>query len=535
MAAAHGHLPSLSRRPIRPRRLAAIIAGALLAAAAAPSVLAAGVARAAPEPPLLLEPLWSGLPTVTGIVHAGDERLFVVLQEGRILVYEHGVMREPAFLDLRDRVSSLGEHGLLGLAFHPRHGENGRFFVAYSDHRGRLVVARYQVSDEPDAADAASGVLLLALQGYGLGHNSGQLQFGPDGYLYVGVGSSPMLGDAHCAGQRLDNPRGKILRIDVDSGDQAAPYHAVPATNPFPAGPVPEVWAYGLRNPWRFSFDRATGDLYVGDVGEAHREEIDFQPAASPGGENYGWARMEGTYCADLVKPCFDPVPPCGDPGFAAPVLEHEHEQRDGHGFCAIIGGFVYRGSQIPQLVGRYLYGDHCSGRLFAARRQEVGWSTEELGIALPGLSAFGEDAAGEIYLGTATGVLAALATWPGRVAPAPCVPGEGRLCLAQGRFRVAARWTDALGRSDLAHGVPLTADSGYFWFFDPDNVELVVKVLDGCSTGLPGRWFFAAGLTDVEVDLRILDLVTGAERRYPHAGGTPFQPILDTGAFGCD
>jgi glucose/arabinose dehydrogenase len=477
-----------------------------------------------------IELLRSGLPPLSGLAHAGDQRLFLTALDGRILIWENGAIAEPPFLDLRPRVSTGRERGLLGLAFHPRHADNGLFFVAYTNLRSTLVIARFRVSSDRNLADAQSEVKLLEIAGYVDDHFSGQLQFGPDGYLYVSTGDGPSA-RALCSGQRLDSLRGKLLRLDVDSGATEPPYRAVPPTNPFAAGEAPEVWAYGLRNAWRFSFDRGTGDLYLGDVGENRREEIDRQPASSPGGENYGWARMEGSFCADLVKSCLDPVPPCGDPSLTPPILEHDHSG----GFCAVIGGYVYRGSEIPELEGRYLYGDHCSGRVLVAHHGLGGWVSEELGAVLPHLSSFGEDATGEIYLTTATGALARLSKWPGRAVPGMCVPGESSLCLGGGRIWVAARWQDAKGRGGLAQAVPLTGESGYFWFFGPANVELVVKLLDGCAAGLATRWFFAAGLTDVAVDLRVLDTMTGAERRYVHSGGDPFPAIQDTRAFDCE
>jgi glucose/arabinose dehydrogenase len=519
----------------RPRPLTAwpAAARALLAALVVGGWLSQAVGAAAASPDFVLETLWTGLPPVSGLAHAGDERLFVALLDGRILVYENGRMREQAFLDLRGLVNDGGERGLLGLAFHPAFAANGVFFVAYTDPRYHLIVARYRTFAGGEEVDTAAAVTLLDIEGWSAAHFAGQLQFGPDGYLYVAVGVGPWYGDGQCNGQRLDRLLGKLLRLDVDAGAAAPPYYSIPPSNPFAGGAAPEVWAYGLRNPWRFSFDRSTGDLYLGDVGENEREEIDLQPAASPGGENYGWARQEGTYCIDLVAPCLDdPVPPCGDPALTPPILEHDHD-RDG--FCAVIGGHVYRGSEIPELEGRYLYGDHCSGRLFAARREATGWSSQELAIGLPKLSSIAEDARGESYLTTTTGVLARLSAWPGRGTAEQCAIDDHRLCLGVGgRYRVAARWIDALGRTGEATAVGLTSDSGYFWFFQPDNVELVVKLLEGCGVGLTANWFFAAGLTDVEVDLRVVDSVSGVVRRYRHPPGSAFRAIQDTTAFPC-
>jgi glucose/arabinose dehydrogenase len=500
-----------------------------IVALALPTVAPAAGASYPPPLATSLDVLASGLDPLSGLTHAGDERLFVVTLDGRVLLYADGAVRAEPFLDLRSLVSTDAERGLLGLAFHPRFAENGLFFVSYTNHAFDVVIARYRAAIDGERAEPGSGVILLTIENWGFAHYSGQLQFGPDGYLYASAGTGPWGGDGLCSGQRLDSLRGKLLRLDVDAGADTPPYYSIPPSNPFAGGPAPEVWAYGLRNAWRFSFDRGSGDLYIADVGEDHREEIDRQPASSPGGENYGWARMEGTYCAELVAPCLHPVPPCGDPAFTDPILEHEHVD----GFCAVIGGFVYRGAEIAELEGRYVYGDYCSGRLYAARQGPGGWSSEALGLALPRLTSLGEDAGGELHLVTADGVLARLSAWPGAVS-ALCVPAPRTLCFGGGRFRAAARWADARGGSGIASAVTLSADSGYFWFSTPSNVELLIKLLDGCGSGLPATWVFAAGLTNLEIDLRVTDTLTGAERRYQHAGGSPLPPIQDTGAFPC-
>ena len=231
-------------------------------------------------------------------------------------------------------------------------------FVNYTDRAGDTVVARYRA--DGDVVRPRTARVVLRIDQPFANHNGGQLQFGPDRYLYVGMGDGGAGNDPHCNAQRGGTLLGKLLRIDVDQYRRRGPWYGVPRDNPFAGGGAqpPEVWAIGLRNPWRFSFDRETGDLFIADVGQGAREEIDFQPAASAGGENYGWAREEGSLCLDEVSACPDAVPPCGDPALQRPILEYGRDD----GSCAVIGGYVYRGSAIPGLAGAYLFGDFCSG-----------------------------------------------------------------------------------------------------------------------------------------------------------------------------
>jgi len=238
-------------------------------------------------------------------------------------------------------------------------------------------------------------------------HNGGQLQFGPDRFLYIGMGDGGSANDPQCNAQRGGTLLGKMLRIDVDQYRRRGPMYGVPRTNPFVGGggQPGEVWAIGLRNPWRFSFDRATGNLFIADVGQGTREEINFQPSGSRGGENYGWAREEGSVCINQVGGCPGFVPPCDDRDLVPPILEYGQEA----GSCAVIGGYVYRGSAMPGLQGAYLFGDFCSGTLWAAVERGGGWEAIELDATMDGLTSFGEDAAGEIYLVSDQGVLARL------------------------------------------------------------------------------------------------------------------------------
>jgi len=331
----------------------------------------------------------TGLANPVAITHAGDGsgRLFITLRSGQIVICNGAQILATPFLDIRGLVSAGGEQGLLSAAFHPNYVGNGFFYVSYTDAVGDSVIARYSVSVDPNRANSSSGVILLTITQPFSNHNGGQLQFGPDGYLYISIGDGGSGGDPQDNGQNLRNLLGKILRIDVDS---AFPF-AVPADNPFVGGvggDREEIWSYGLRNPWRFSFDRLTGDLFIGDVGQASWEEVDFQPATSTGGENYGWRLMEG-------NSCFDPQTNCNDGTLTLPILVYNH----GVG-CSITGGYRYRGSKNPALNGVYLYGDYCTGRIWGAQEDGMGaWTTTELLDTTFSISTFGEDEAGELYV----------------------------------------------------------------------------------------------------------------------------------------
>ena len=257
------------------------------------------------------------------------------------------------------------------------------------------MIARYRVSANQSIADAGSAVIILTIDQPYSNHNGGQLQFGPDGYLYIGMGDGGSGGDPENRAQNLSDLLGKILRIDVNAG---SPY-VVPSNNPFvgTAGAKPEIWAWGLRNPWRFSFDRLTGDLFIGDVGQSAREEVDLQPSTSPGGENYGWRRMEG-------NACYNPSSGCNDGTLTLPILEYTHDSGD----CSIIGGYRYRGTQVAGLGATYIYGDYCTGRIWGATTTGQLWGSTLL-LDLPFLiSTFGEDQGGELYVAeyAATGAI---------------------------------------------------------------------------------------------------------------------------------
>jgi glucose/arabinose dehydrogenase len=323
----------------------------------------------------------------------GDrQRVFVVEQPGRIRILRSGALVPNPFLDVTARVASGGERGLLGLAFHPQYATNGRFFVNYTDRGGDTHISEFRSSADSDVADPGSERQLLFVGQPFANHNGGGLAFGNDGMLYAGLGDGGGAGDPQRNGQDLSTPLGKLLRMDVDHG---SPY-GVPADNPFlaTAGAFPAIWAYGLRNPWRFAFDRATGDLYIADVGQAAVEEIDVGLASGHGGENYGWNIWEGSSC-------FRPATGCPMAGFTFPVVEYGH----GEG-CAVTGGVVYQGCRMPGYAGTYFYGDYCSAFVRSFRFQggavtdRSDWTSSlGSGAGLRQISSFGTDGDGEIYI----------------------------------------------------------------------------------------------------------------------------------------
>ncbi|HYO88153.1 MAG TPA: PQQ-dependent sugar dehydrogenase [Candidatus Limnocylindrales bacterium] len=379
----------------------------LLALAAAP-VLMQSASPAQPDPAsILFEPVVTSLVRPLYVTHAGDDsgRLFLVEQGGKIWVILDGQRLEQPFLDVSSLISpeatspsGYSERGLLGLAFHPDYAANGRFFVNYTDLSGNTVVAGYQVSaDDPNIANPDSAVTIFTAQQPYSNHNGGYLAFGPDGYLYIGFGDGGSQGDPNNNAQNLGSPLGKILRIDIDTED--APY-AVPADNPFVStdGSLPEIWALGLRNPWRFSFDRDTGDLWIGDVGGSSWEEVNFQPAEWAGGANYGWNRMEGMHETGA-----GPVPA----DHILPVAEYSH----GEGI-SIVGGYVYRGEAIPALQGVYLFGDFGSGTIWTIVHSGDSFDMQTF-IPSTGMtiSSFGQDEAGDLYVVDYNGTLFRIAS----------------------------------------------------------------------------------------------------------------------------
>lgn len=321
-----------------------------------------------------LEPVATGLASPLFVTGAGDGsgRLFVVEQSGRIRILRDGRILPKPFLDIAERINAGGERGLLGLAFHPGFGgDERRFYVDYTDLRGDTVVAEYLATDEPDLADPHSEGILLRIDQPFPNHNGGALAFGPDGGLYIATGDGGSGGDPDDNGQRRDTLLGKLLRLDVDR-----------------AGAGPEIWALGLRNPWRFTFDRMTGDLWIGDVGQGAWEEIDRAKAGQGAGANYGWRIMEGRHC-------FEPPIGCDRSGLVLPIAEYSHAEG-----CSVTGGYVYRSDASPALRGAYVFGDFCSGTIWglAAGGPDV---QEPVVLAETdrAISSFGEDEAGEVYL----------------------------------------------------------------------------------------------------------------------------------------
>ncbi len=593
---------------------------------------------------IVAEPVFSGLEDPVWVTSEPDGALSITLLPGIVLRRRGGGLDPQPVLDIQHRVRGAGG-GLHSVVFHPT---EPWLFAHFSEAESfDLVVSRFDLAGDPPRAQLASEAELLRIPKASPLHYGGQLAFGPDGYLWLSTGDSsrPGMADPQCAAQATTSLEGKVLRLDVDTGSLAAPYYAIPADNPFAAGGgAPEVWGYGLRNPWRFSFDRETGDLWLSDVGEAQREEVSFLAAGTGAGTNFGWKVMEGTYCFSDLSGCDAGLPGCGDAGYQPPLLEYGHAE----GRCAIVGGFVYRGRLVPALHGRYVYGDFCSGELWAAA---AGGGVESLPIRLPGMSTLGEDAEGELWLaadllpplGSATdqvyrlrdtslpaaglveleirtievsegdgmvevgvvrvggteGAVRVLVSAVGGTATAgvdfvaepaeiawedgevgrrtfpvaliddgafegveslaitlDLIAGEGilgardrgtvsvsdddvcmsdatHLCLNRGRFRASVSFTTYEGLEGQGQAVALGEDAGFFWFFSAGNPELVIKVLDACQLpGFNSFWVFAAGLTDLRTNLRVIDTATGEERLYSRALGAPYDPVRDTAAF---
>ncbi len=378
-------------------------------------------------PVISLRPVASGLQAPDYVTNAGDSsgRIFIVEQAGIIRIVHNGNLLTKPFLDISDRVRFYGEEGLLSLAFPPDFAQKGYFYVYYT-RKGETnnQVSRFHLTSDPNIADPNSEEQILFLNHPGhTNHNGGLLVFGPDGYLYIGTGDGGGSGDLNGNAQNPGSLLGKLLRIDTEyawghmpiAGNKLfmplifnstqsppSPAYKIPASNPFVGqnGARPEIWALGLRNPWRYSFDRQTNDLYIADVGQDTWEEIDFQPANSKGGENYGWNILEGNYC----------YPPgtagCSQPAnYSPPVWEYNHGPNDTNG-CSITGGYVYRGVSYPAMQGIYFYGDYCSRTVWGLQNNAGQWSQHTFLTALGGITSFGEDQAGELYLTASNGVV---------------------------------------------------------------------------------------------------------------------------------
>jgi glucose/arabinose dehydrogenase len=338
-----------------------------------------------------LKPFSSGFTQPTCIVNAGDSRLFITEQPGTVRIVDSaGNLNQRPFLDITDRVNSAAtEQGLLGIAFHPQYSANGYFFLYYTGMGDSVRISRFSVSaTDPDSALPSSEHRILTIYKPFVNHNGGDLQFGPDGYLYIGTGDGGSGGDPGNRAQDKLQLLGKMLRIDVDSGD---PY-SIPPTNPFivSSSARGEIWALGLRNPWRFSFDRLTGDLWIGDVGQGSFEEINFQPASSPGGENYGWRCYEG-FVPYNTTGCLS------SSNYTFPVFTYPHNASDP---CeSVSGGYVYRGIKYPSMNGRYFFADYCTDDIWETQDSSGIWITRHLGTFTGNnFSTFGEDLTGEVF-----------------------------------------------------------------------------------------------------------------------------------------
>lgn len=345
-------------------------------------------AQGTPAPAISFEQIFDGLDNPVGYIDANDGsgRFFIVEQSGRVLISAGGDLRETPFLDIGELISTSSEQGLLSMALDPGFPDNGRVFVSYTDTEGDSQIVRYTVSpDDPNQLDPSTATTILSLDQPYQNHNGGNILFGPDGFLYIGFGDGGSQGDPDNRAQDPGILFAKILRIDV-SGDQE-PY-GIPADNPFvdDASFAPETFAWGFRNPWRFSFDRETGDLWIGDVGQSTIEEIDLIPAGTSG-QNFGWSIMEGNECYDTGN--------CDDAGLTAPVDQYTHDYG-----CSVTGGFVYRGSIVPDLAGTYLFADYCTGYLWGLIANGDGsFSTSDLLETGYNPSSFAQDASGELYV----------------------------------------------------------------------------------------------------------------------------------------
>jgi len=362
------------------------------AAAVVPSRIHLGLTRVA-----------TGLSKPLLVTDAGDGsgRLFVVEQTGRVRIIKAGKVLVAPFLDLSASVSGGNEQGLLGLAFHPSYTSNGKLYVSYTDRNGTSIIREYHVStSNPDRVDGSSGRTLLRLRQPYANHNGGNIAFGPDGDLYIGFGDGGSAGDPGNRAQNLAVMFGKLLRIDVNRRTGALPY-GIPSDNPYVGrSGLDQIWAYGLRNPWRWSFDRVTGDLWIGDVGQDAWEEVD-RAIASHGrnagrGLNFGWRVMEGSHC-------YSPSTGCSRTGKTLPLTEYRHTD----GRCSITGGFVYRGRAYPDLVGAYLFADYCSGEIWYLDRGAARGTTPIRALDTnASITSFGQDQAGELYLTDGNGTV---------------------------------------------------------------------------------------------------------------------------------
>ncbi|MCB0155313.1 MAG: PQQ-dependent sugar dehydrogenase [Anaerolineae bacterium] len=438
-----------------PSLVLALVAGTLLwLVALAPEAAAQGPIW----PTISLQAVETGFTSPIHITHAGDGsgRIFVVEQDGTIRLIQNGAVIGTPFLDISERVRSpidqnIGgnsnndggnEEGLLSVAFPPDYASKGHFYVYYTNLDSNNVVARFALSSTNVANPASEQIILTIPHPGQQNHNGGQLNFGPnDGYLYVSTGDGGGGGDPDENGQDLSTLLGKILRLDVETGNP--PTYTIPATNPFTQTPgLDEIWAYGLRNPWRTAFDRQTGDLYIGDVGQGTREEVDYQAAASSGGENYGWDVLEGNLCFEPSSGCTLP------PDYVPPI--HDYNQDPG-GHCSVTGGYVYRGQFYSLMQGVYFYADYCSGIIWGLQ-QDVSdvWQNNQLLDTNHQITTFGEDQAGNLYLAARSGTIYEIV---GSVLAAPSLAASKQVSAPTGSPGQTFTYTITLTSS----GPPLT------------------------------------------------------------------------------
>ncbi len=436
----------------------------------------------------VLVPFASGFSRPVKITHAGDSRLFIVEKDGPIrIVQSNGTVLGAPFLNLTGQVSTGSEQGVLSLAFHPNYASNGFFYVSYTDTSGDSQIVRYTVSGNPDVANAGSALPILSVAQPFSNHNGGDIHFGPDGYLYIGFGDGGAFCDPGDEAQDGASLLGKMLRIDVDGG---APY-AIPPNNPYlgPDGIADEIWSVGLRNPWRFSFDRSNGDMYIGDVGQNRIEEIDWQAAASSGGQNYGWDCREGSDAASLAPSSCGTIAVCMPLSlFTEPIADYSHASG-----CSVTGGYVYRGSDHPALVGLYIYADYCEDELRALSSPDNGatWNEQSLGAPVGSLlpTSFGEDVTGEMYVASDGGTVYRIST---AAAPAAC-PATPSTCTATGKSTLKAKRSGDTAKNKLTwmwlNGPALTQGD----FGDPlagTSYSLCLyagTVSAGIAIGIPG------------------------------------------------
>jgi glucose/arabinose dehydrogenase len=428
---------------------------------------------------LALDSIVTGLSLPVFVTHAGDgsNRLFILEQAGRIRIFQNGSLISTPFLDIQNRVTSGGERGLLGIAFHPDYRNNRRFFLNYTHNRPTLktIIAEYQTSpSNPNAAQTAERVLLEINQPFD-NHNGGQLLFGPDGFFYVGMGDGGSGGDPQNHAQNLDSLLGKMLRIDVDG---AQPY-AVPPTNPFlNRNGADEIWAFGLRNPWRFSFDRLTGRLFAADVGQSAREEVDVIERAG----NYGWRRYEGSLCFNPSSGCENPAP---EFPFRLPIAEYGRSEG-----VSVTGGYVYRGRLFPELIGTYLFSDYGSGRIWGLTETSRGaWTRTELLRSGLSVSSFGEDEAGEVYVVHHSGSIH-------RIRVVNPQPASSRSILIPSSVR-SDRFTSSL--------ILINGGSA------PEQVTLTQRAVDGAVRASTNLNLSAGGVFQTDDVLGFLGLPLGA------------------------